>query len=74
VLRYDVEQDVHNISEKMISHTAFGEASGKRDKQIYNLQIETVKHLSTSPQQPCFLDPRFQVRNRLSMLPRIHTN
>ena len=44
-LDYDVETDVHSISGKVISYTAFGSDSHETGKQLYELQIQYLEVL-----------------------------
>ncbi|KAG0605431.1 hypothetical protein M758_9G058500 [Ceratodon purpureus] len=60
MLDYDVEHDIHIISGKIMSYTAFGDEF-ERGKQIYELQSETVGHLFAALSNPMFWIPGYRL-------------
>ena len=63
-LDFDVEADVHTISGRILSYTAFGNDSFEKGQEIYHLQMQYAQLLIEAFQRPTFWIPGYRcVRN-----------
>jgi hypothetical protein len=72
-LEFDVEADVHTISGRVLSYTAFGYDSFEKGQQIYNLQNQYAQVLFEAYQRPTFGIPGFRcVTIIFKAFPQLH--
>ena len=72
-LEFDVDADIHTISGRVLSYTAFGYDSFEKGQQIYNLQIQYAQVLIAAYQRPTFWIPGFRcVTIMFRAIPQLH--
>ena len=59
-LDFDVEDDVHTLSGRVLFYTSFGYDSFEKGQQIYNLQMQYALLLFEAHQRPTFWIPGFR--------------
>ena len=72
-LEFDVDADIHTISGRVLSYTAFGYDSFEKGQQIYNLQAQHSKNLFEAFHRPTFWIPGFKyVTVIFKAFPQLH--